>query len=67
MNMRETNKYTRMIEAFECDFALSKFNCGYLHLQLPLTDRLKGDIHLLEELSFLLRHNKAKIILLEDE
>lgn len=65
--MRETNKYTRMIEAFECDFDLSKSDGGCLHMKFPLTDRLREDINLLKELSFLLRHNKAKIILLEDE
>lgn len=66
----ETQKYIDMIEAFECDFALARDGYRDLsHLSQGLKDRdeaLLKDIDLLENLSFDLRHGKAKIINLEE-
>ena len=64
----ETNKYTNMIESFECDFNLAiDKNKKSIELNLSNNKRLLQDIKLLQELSFLLRYNKAKIILIESE
>lgn len=66
-----TKKYIDMIEAFECDFALARDGERDLtHLKQGLIDKdsaLLNDIALLEELSFDLRHGKAKIIQVEDK
>lgn len=66
----ETKKYVDMIEAFECDFALARDGQRDLrHLQQGLQDKdeaLLKDIDLLENLSFDLRHGKAKIIKVEE-
>ena len=66
-----TKKYIAMIEAFECDFALARDgerNLTYLKQGLIDKDSaLLNDIALLEELSFDLRHGKAKIIQVEDK
>ena len=65
--MIETNKYNNMLDAFECDFVLSR-DCGKDFCNLDFnSDRLKKDINLLEELSFLLRHGKAKIMVESEE
>lgn len=66
-----TNKYINMIEAFECDFVLAKDGKERLtSLQQNIEDKDKDlleDINLLQELSFNLRHNRAKIYELEGE
>lgn len=62
MGFKETDKFNSMIEAFECDFALAlegARSLGDLNLK---SERIKKDIELLEELSFLLRSGKAKIM-----
>ena len=64
----KTNKYVNMIEAFECDFSLAKENNTHYQiskLQAMIESRDEGlmkDIDLLSELSFNLRHGKAKIV-----
>lgn len=68
----KTDKFTDMIEAFECDFVLARDG---KEEQLPQLQellkkgdqRLLHDIDLLEELSWLLRNGRAEIILKEDE
>ena len=64
-----TEKYGLMIESFECDFALALEGAKTLDgLQTALenkNEKLLGDIELLEELSFLLRYGKAKIVPVE--
>lgn len=65
MGFKETDKFNSMIEAFECDFVLAldgTRKLGDLNLE---SKRLKKDIELLEELSFLLRSGKAKIMVEE--
>ena len=65
-----TSKYKDMIEAFECDFNLSQkgsFPLEYLQEKIDnKNERILNDIELLSELSFILRHNQAKIMLVED-
>ena len=65
-----TKKYINMIEAFECDFVLAKDGKERLtSLQQHIEDRDKDlleDINLLEELSFNLRHGRAKIYEMEE-
>lgn len=60
-----TEKYVNMIEAFECDFVLVRQGERSLsYLQQLIKDKdedILKDIKLLEELSFNLRHNKARI------
>lgn len=61
-----TEKYANMLEAFECDFDLvineSVYKLSELQELIKLKDeRLLKDIDLLKELSFNLRHNKARI------
>lgn len=64
----KTDKYVNMIEAFECDFSLAKENNTHYQiskLQAMIESRDEGlmkDIDLLSELSFNLRHGKAKIV-----
>lgn len=64
----KTDKYVNMIEAFECDFSLAKENNTHYQiskLQAMIESRDEGlmkDINLLSELSFNLRHGKAKIV-----
>lgn len=68
----KTDKFTDMIEAFECDFVLARDGKDE---QLPQLQellkkgdqRLLHDIDLLEELSWLLRNGRAEIVLKEDE
>ena len=66
-----TEKYVNMLESFECDFVLARDGERDLnHLKQGLQDKDKAlldDIKLLEELSFDLRHKKAKIIQVEDK
>lgn len=65
-----TGKYVNMIEAFECDLVLARDEERDLnHLKQGLQDKdeaLLDDIKLLEELSFDLRHKRAKIIQVEE-
>ena len=61
-----------MIEAFEGDFSLAQNNSRYpiSKLQTMIEDKdeeLMKDIDLLEELSFNLRHGKAKIVEVEND
>ena len=69
----KTNKYVNMIEAFECDFSLAKENGSHYQvgkLQAMIESRDEGlmkDIDLLSELSFNLRHGKAKIVEVEND
>lgn len=63
----KTDKYVDMIEAFEGDFILAQNNPHYpiSKLQIMIKDKdeeLMKDIDLLSELSFYLRHGKAKIV-----
>lgn len=71
-NMHITEKFNQMIESFECDFALAR-ECPETYslcdLQTAIDKKeshIIADIELLEELSFLLRHGKA-VILISDE
>ena len=61
----KTDKYTNMIEAFECDLRLAKddgHSLSELDASLRKTNsKISKDLELLEELSFLLRHGKAEI------
>ena len=62
-----TKKYANMIEAFECDFAVLNIKPDgtgkqKIRIDFPITKKLYDDIELLKELSFNLRHNKAKIM-----
>ena len=67
----KTDKFTDMIEAFECDFVMARDG---KEEQLPQLQellkkgdqRLLHDIDLLEELSWLLRNGRAEIILKEE-
>lgn len=55
-----TSKYIGMIEAFECDFTLAQEEGK--PIVLDASNRLSNDIDLLQELSFLLRYGKLKIV-----
>lgn len=61
----KTEKYNRMIEAFECDFALiEQGKMTFAELDRLLKDKsysLVTDMDLMQELSYLLRHGKAEI------
>ena len=67
LEMQKTEKYNRMIEAFECDFALIEQG----EKSFAELDRLRKDercslaehMGLMQELSYLLRHGKAEICL----
>lgn len=61
-NIDVTEKYVYMIQAFECDFELARTNAYDLNSIDLTNDRVSKDIDLLAELSYLLRHKKAKII-----
>ncbi len=66
----KTDKYTSMLEAFECDLLLAKDKSHSLsELDKSLQDedsRISKDLKLLEELSFLLRNGKAEIHLMPE-
>lgn len=67
--MIKTDKFNRMIEAFECDFVLARDN-GYSLTQLSQNirrgdEKILKDIELLEELSWLLRNGQAEIFIKE--
>ena len=62
-----TAKYGNMIEAFECDFNVYQLHEGIkedepITFTFPISEKLFNDIELLRELSFNLRHGKAKIV-----
>lgn len=63
--MKKTDKFTNMIEAFECDFELAKkgkHSLRELEQKIIQKDeKLLTDIDLLCELSFLLRNGLAEI------
>ena len=68
--MIKTDKFNKMIEAFECDFVLARSD-GYSLTQLSQNirrgdERILKDIELLEELSWLLRSGQAEIFVKED-
>ena len=66
----KTDKFNNMIEAFECDFNLAvqgDHTLSELDKQIKEGDlKLLHDIDLLNELSYLLRHGKAEIHLVEE-
>lgn len=66
----KTDKFNNMIEAFECDFSLARNgerSLRELEERIEAGDvRILKDIELLEELSWLLRHKKAEIHLVEE-
>lgn len=60
-----TNKYKDMIAAFECDMNLAMSGADLTYINKLIKDkdeRLIKDIELIQELSFNLRHEKAKIL-----
>ena len=66
----KTDKFTNMLEAFECDLRLAKDDRRSLsEFDKPLQDKdskISKDLELLEELSFLLRNGKAEIHLVSE-
>ena len=66
----KTDKFTNMLEAFECDLRLAKDDRRSLsEFDKPLQDKdskISKDLELLEELSFLLRNGKAEIHLMSE-
>lgn len=74
---KNTNKYNNMISAFQCDFAcvrdgiinhtLSELDAAIKNPDDPRHKGINKDIDLLEELEFLLRYGKAKIMVKEGE
>ena len=67
----KTDKFTDMIESFECDFAMAvdgRKDLSHLQKKIDSKDeRVMKDIDMLAELSWLLRNGRAEIILKEDE
>lgn len=59
-----TEKYTNMLQSFECDFSLLdiKQKSKVITKKFQVDERLKKDIELLQELSFGLRYGRIKII-----
>ena len=63
-----TDEYKDMINAFDCDFAvtidgdLRDQKDMYINLNLPVTDRLVNDIELLGKLNYGLYCGKLKIM-----
>lgn len=74
---KDTNKYNNMISAFQCDFTcvrdrynsfqLSDLDVAITNKDDPRHENINKDIDLLEELEFLLRYGKAKIMVKEVE
>ena len=63
----ETEKYKYMIQAFGADFDLAtKGECNLADLDVKEKELAK-DIQLLNELSFLLRYGKARILVTEED
>ena len=73
--MVETDKFDRMISAFAADFSLALDGSRDLNELMSILknvsipderrEKLVSDIHLLNELECLIRHNKAKIMIKE--
>lgn len=65
-----TSKYIDMIDSFDCDFQLAKdrkFTLKSIQILINMKNKqIIKDIKLLNELSFMLRHKQAKIVLVED-
>lgn len=63
--LEKTDKFNRMIEAFECDFALiEQGKMTFAELDRLLKDKrnsLVTDMDLMQELSYLLRYGKVVI------
>lgn len=72
---KDTSKYNNMISAFQCDFTcvrdddlrLSDLDAAITNKDDPRHKGINKDIDLLEELEFLLRYGKAKIMVKEGE
>lgn len=74
---KDTNKYNNMISALQYDFTcardrvddlqLSALDAAIINKDDPRHKRINKDIDLLEELEFLLRYGKAKIMVKEGE
>ena len=74
---KDTSKYNNMISAFQCDFTCVRDRVGNLRLSNldtaitnkdnPRHKRINEDINLLEELEWLIRSGKAKIMVKEGE
>ena len=62
MNICITHKFDNMIQAFECDFVLARDNKYSLSDINLNSDKVKHDIELLEELSYLIRNNQILIL-----
>lgn len=69
--LEKTEKFNRMIEAFECDFALiEQGEKSFAELDKLMKDNrysLAEHMDLMQELSYLIRHGKAEIWLKEGE
>lgn len=69
-NLKKTDKFNNMIEAFQCDFSLALEGYDVFKSLRELIEdkdeRLLKDIDLLRELSWLLRNGKAEIHLIEE-
>lgn len=70
----KTDRFNRMIEAFECDFSLiqqGEKTFAQLDENLKVekvnVNSLRKDMDLMQELSYLIRHGKAEIWLKEGE
>ena len=68
---QKTERFNRMIEAFECDFDLiGQGKMTFAELDRLLKDKsysLVTDMDLMKELSYLLRHGKAEIYVRGEE
>lgn len=64
--MKETKKYNNMIEAFECDINCVVEGIRKLSEMDVNDDAFLKDFHLLQELSFNLRHGKVKIMICDE-
>ena len=66
----KTDKYTNMLQAFECDLNIAKYhNSSLSELDNSLQDdnsRISKDLELLRELNLLLRTGKAEINLVSE-
>lgn len=61
-----TEKYTYVLQAFECDMTLARDGKHPLELDFN-NEKVLKDINLLEELSFELRHGNAKIVQVKED
>lgn len=71
LEMKKTNKFDRMIEAFECDFSLiQEGERTFADLDRLMNDSrysLAEHMDLMQELSYLIRHGKAEIYVRSEE